>query len=62
VRWIVFDYGEVISKPIEELPVLAELVGAPVDVFTAAYWAERPAYDRGLSDVDYWPLEVPAGP
>lgn len=54
VRWVVFDYGEVISEPTAELPNLAALAGADETVFAAAYWAEREAYDRGLGDTEYW--------
>jgi putative hydrolase of the HAD superfamily len=54
MRWIVFDYGEVISRPTGELPALAEVLGADLVKFEDAYWAERDAYDRGLSDHAYW--------
>ncbi|ACU40690.1 HAD family hydrolase [Actinosynnema mirum] len=54
MRWIVFDYGEVISHPSEELPRLAALLGV-ADV-GEAYWRHRDAYDRGLSDEAYWAL------
>lgn len=55
VRWVVFDYGEVISRRTAELPTLAELIGADdPDTFAAAYWSEREAYDRGQSDAGYW--------
>lgn len=54
VRWVVFDYGEVISEPTAELANLAALVDADEAAFVTAYWAERAAYDRGLGDVEYW--------
>ncbi|ONI73500.1 HAD family hydrolase [Actinosynnema sp. ALI-1.44] len=54
MRWIVFDYGEVISKRTTALPELAEALGADQVAFETAYWAHREAYDRGMSDVDYW--------
>jgi putative hydrolase of the HAD superfamily len=54
VRWIVFDYGEVISTKTAALPALAGLMGVPEDDFTAAYWAVRDPYDRGQPDLDYW--------
>lgn len=54
MHWIVFDYGEVISKPTGELPALAGVLGADLVEFEAAYWVERDAYDRGLSDHEYW--------
>lgn len=54
MRWIVFDYGEVISKPTGALPAMARLFGVPVEDFGAAYWAGREAYDEGQADLDYW--------
>lgn len=54
VRWVVFDYGEVISRRTTELPALAELFGVDEATFAAAYWALRDAYDRGCTDADYW--------
>ncbi|TDD54812.1 HAD family hydrolase [Saccharopolyspora elongata] len=54
VRWIVFDYGEVISRRTAALPDIAALLGVEAPEFERAYFAERIAYDRGLSDVEYW--------
>jgi putative hydrolase of the HAD superfamily len=54
VRWIVFDYGEVISRRTRALPGLAESLGADLIAFEEAYWAHRESYDRGLSDLGYW--------
>ncbi|HEY8374174.1 MAG TPA: HAD family phosphatase [Pseudonocardiaceae bacterium] len=54
VRWVVFDYGEVISRRTDALPELAARYGVPVDRFESAYWARRDAYDRGQPDLDYW--------
>ncbi|AOS65995.1 HAD family hydrolase [Actinoalloteichus hymeniacidonis] len=54
IHWVVFDYGEVISRRTSALPDLAATVGADASVFEAAYWAERDAYDRGCADLDYW--------
>ena len=54
MRWVVFDYGEVISEPTRELPALAALLGAPVEDFSRAYWAVRDAYDAGQPDLEYW--------
>nr|WP_042184656.1 HAD-IA family hydrolase [Kibdelosporangium sp. MJ126-NF4]CEL15758.1 HAD-superfamily hydrolase subfamily IA, variant 3 [Kibdelosporangium sp. MJ126-NF4]CTQ93684.1 HAD-superfamily hydrolase subfamily IA, variant 3 [Kibdelosporangium sp. MJ126-NF4] len=65
MRWIVFDYGEVISERTAALPELAEVLGAEQVAFETAYWAHREAYDRGMSDQDYWstvagkPLDEP---
>jgi putative hydrolase of the HAD superfamily len=54
-RWVVFDYGEVISRRTGEIPALAAMLGvADVDAFAAAYWGERDQYDRGWSDDTYW--------
>ena len=53
-RWVVFDYGEVISKRTGALPDLARTLGAATEAFEPAYWAERDAYDRGLPDTEYW--------
>jgi putative hydrolase of the HAD superfamily len=56
MHWVVFDYGEVISKRTRAIPDLAELVGADPISFTTAYWEHRLAYDAGLPDLDYWRL------
>ncbi|SEP76995.1 putative hydrolase of the HAD superfamily [Lentzea xinjiangensis] len=53
MRWIVFDFGEVISQRNPALPFIASRLGVPLDVFEAAYW-DRDAYDRGGSDAEYW--------
>ena len=54
LRWIVFDYGEVISRRTHALPDMAALLDTDLPEFEEAYWAERRAYDAGLSDADYW--------
>jgi putative hydrolase of the HAD superfamily len=54
VRWVVFDYGEVISKRTEAVPALAERVGANPAAFERAYWSVREPWDRGCADLDYW--------
>ncbi|MGM1058758.1 HAD family hydrolase [Saccharothrix sp. Mg75] len=54
MRWVVFDYGEVISRPTEALPELASLLGVPEEGFAAAYWAPRHDYDSGTPDLGYW--------
>jgi putative hydrolase of the HAD superfamily len=61
LRWVVFDYGEVISERTAALPDLhATLLGSAVPdtesaaAFERAYWAERDAYDRGMPDLAYW--------
>ncbi|ASR38637.1 HAD family hydrolase [Prauserella marina] len=53
-RWVVFDYGEVISTRTVALPAMARLLDVPPRPFTAAYWAHRDAYDRGGTDEDFW--------
>lgn len=53
-RWVVFDYGEVISLRTPELPALAALLEVDVADFERAYWSERDRYDRGVSDAEYW--------
>lgn len=53
MRWIVFDFGEVISQRNPALPALAERLGVSLERFEAAYW-DRDAYDRGGSDAEYW--------
>lgn len=54
MQWIVFDYGEVISRRSIEFPRLAETIGTAEKAFNAAYWAERERYCHGCSDLDYW--------
>ncbi|WP_017977155.1 HAD family hydrolase [Actinopolyspora halophila] len=56
-RWVVFDYGGVISRPTDALPRIAAELGLDdpgVAEVTAAYFAERDAYDRGRVDHEYW--------
>jgi len=55
MRWIVFDFGEVISRRNPALPALAARLGVPLNRFEEAYW-DRDAYDRGGSDAAYWSL------
>lgn len=54
MRWLVFDFGEVIGRRIATLPELAALMEVPAEPFEAAYWAAREAYDRGCADLEYW--------
>ena len=54
MRWVVFDYGDVISKHTSGLPALARLLGTPLAGFDAVYWASRESYDNGRTDLDYW--------
>ena len=55
MRWIVFDFGEVISQRNPALPAMAARLGVSLERFESAYW-DRDAYDRGGSDADYWSL------
>ncbi|MFC3892412.1 HAD-IA family hydrolase [Lentzea rhizosphaerae] len=55
MRWIVFDFGEVISQRNPALPLMAARLGVSLEAFEAAYW-DRDAYDRGGSDAEYWSL------
>ena len=47
MNWIVFDYGDVLSKPSAALPDLAAAMGAPLPDFLEAYWEYRIPYDAG---------------
>jgi putative hydrolase of the HAD superfamily len=55
-RWLLSDYGEVISAPLpaETIRELAELAGQQPEEFRDRYWKFRPPYDLGQSDRDYW--------
>ncbi|MER7015384.1 HAD family phosphatase [Saccharopolyspora sp. NPDC000359] len=54
MRWVVFDYGEVISRRTAALPDIAAALGVEPEAFEAAYFAERKAYDWGCPDLEYW--------
>jgi putative hydrolase of the HAD superfamily len=54
MRWLVFDYGEVISRRTDAVPGMASVLGAPVAEFEQAYWAERESIDRGRPNLEYW--------
>ncbi|MEJ2858602.1 MULTISPECIES: HAD family hydrolase [unclassified Saccharothrix] len=53
-RWVVFDYGNVLSEPHTGLTDLAGLLNAPATRFEEVYWSFRLAYDHGMSDLEYW--------
>src|SRR5262245_60224719 len=55
MRWIVFDFGEVISQKNPARPAMAARLGVSLEQFESAYW-DRDAYDRGGSDAEYWTL------
>lgn len=54
MNWIVFDYGDVISKHTDALPELAKAFGSEPTEFEPYYWAERSRYDSGGTDLEYW--------
>jgi putative hydrolase of the HAD superfamily len=54
IQWLIFDYGEVISRRSLAFPQLAALMGAELPAFRDAYRKERDAYVLGSSDADYW--------
>ncbi|SDF59000.1 putative hydrolase of the HAD superfamily [Lentzea fradiae] len=53
MRWIVFDFGEVISQRNPARPAMAAKLGVTLQEFDAVYW-DRDAYDRGCTDTEYW--------
>jgi putative hydrolase of the HAD superfamily len=55
-RWILVDYGEVISAPLssETILELAGLAGQKPDELRERYWRFRLPYDLGQSDNAYW--------
>ncbi|WP_158884289.1 HAD-IA family hydrolase [Amycolatopsis anabasis] len=64
MNWVVFDYGEVISRRTAALPRLAAALGVELAEFEPHYWAQRDFYDRGAGDLEYWravaePLGIP---
>ncbi len=50
-RWVLADYGEVISDPMpaETILELADLAGQQADEFRDRYWKFRPPYDLGAT-------------
>jgi putative hydrolase of the HAD superfamily len=56
IRYLLVDYGEVISAPLADSAIseLAALAGQPRAVFLDGYWRHRPAYDLGQSATEYW--------
>jgi putative hydrolase of the HAD superfamily len=55
-RWILADYGGVISEPQPAAAMLelAGLAGQPAGEFSGRYWEFRAGYDLGQSDCAYW--------
>src|SRR4051812_46218453 len=54
MNWIVFDYGDVLSKPSAALPDLAAAMRTPLPEFLKAYWEYRIPYDAGSTPLEYW--------
>jgi putative hydrolase of the HAD superfamily len=59
-RWVLTDFGEVISNPLPTATIgeLADLAGQQADEFRDRYWKFRPPYDLGQSDLAYWSAVV----
>lgn len=56
-RVVVFDYGEVISRPpnASDRAALVAIAGAPAEPFWQSYDRHRDALDRGdISVIEYW--------
>jgi putative hydrolase of the HAD superfamily len=60
MRWVLADFGEVISNPLPTATIgeLADLAGQQADEFRGRYWKFRPPYDLGQSDRAYWSAVV----
>jgi putative hydrolase of the HAD superfamily len=54
MRWVVFDFGQVIGLRTEAVPSLAARLGAPLPEFEAGYWAHRAEYDLVGDDLGFW--------
>jgi putative hydrolase of the HAD superfamily len=54
MRWVVFDFGQVLGLRTEKVPELAERVGLPLAEFESRYWANRAEYDLVGDDLGYW--------
>ncbi|WP_049566521.1 HAD family hydrolase [Nonomuraea sp. SBT364] len=67
MKWIIFDYGNVLSlaQPDAEVDAMAAAAGADPAAFRQGYWKHRLDFDRGtLTACAYWSAvlgrEVPA--
>lgn len=61
MNWIIFDYGNVLSRPQSEsdADAMAASVGADPAAFKQAYWELRLEFDRGsVSPEEYWSAAV----
>ncbi|GAB3468854.1 HAD family hydrolase [Actinophytocola sediminis] len=57
MNWVMFDYGEVLSRPpsAEASELLAAEFGVPVERLWPAFWHDRERYDRGaVTATVYW--------
>ena len=56
VEALVLDYGGVLSppQPANWYKVVGRRLSVAADLFHAAYWPHRPAYDAGLPAEEYW--------
>jgi putative hydrolase of the HAD superfamily len=56
IKSVVFDFGNVICFPVadEKIARAAADCNLPVDQFLRAFWADRLAYDGGMSAQEYW--------
>ncbi|MEO3807498.1 HAD family phosphatase [Sphaerisporangium sp. B11E5] len=59
MKWVLFDYGEVLchAQPEEDRTRLAEAAGIDAGAFWEGYWRHRLEFDRGtLTPRQYWSL------
>jgi putative hydrolase of the HAD superfamily len=56
IKALVLDYGGVLSlpQPANWYQVVGRQLSVAADLFHAAYWQHRQAYDAGLPAEDYW--------
>lgn len=57
MRWLLCDYGNVLSldQPEEDRRALADEAGLDEEAFALAYWAERDRYDRAeVTAAEFW--------
>lgn len=54
--WIIFDYGEVLSRRTTSIPAIARKFGVNEKIFQETYWRHRKTFDRGASPTEYWGL------